>query len=196
MNNIETTVKSSVKGLINPENKLSLLPNWLSFSRAISGIIIPIMIHKKSPYKLIIATISFTFISDLLDGQIARKIVKEETTEGAMIDAISDKIFSLSLINGIVKESPVFLLNEILEIAISIINSNSLNKGFMPKSNTLGKLKVWPLSLAITIAYISVLKNDKSLMKLANMLSASTIILEAINIKEYYSEYKIKTKKC
>lgn len=202
MNKIESTVKDSFKALINPENKMSLIPNWLSFSRAIGGVVIPIMIQKKSPYKVLISTVSFIALSDFLDGFTARKLVKEETEEGAMLDAISDKIFSLSLIIGISKDNPIFIMNGVLESVISLINAKSLEEENEPHSNLLGKIKTWPLSLALISSYTSVaLKNNNFskidpdlFMKVATALSGITIPLEIINVKQYLNESKTKTR--
>lgn len=190
MNNISKTANSSLKALVNPDNKLSLIPNWLSFSRAIGGVAIPIMVQKKSPYKVLIGTISFIALSDFLDGLAARKLVKEETEEGAMLDAISDKIFSLSLIIGIAKDNPTFIINGALESVISIINAKMLNEGEKPQSNKLGKLKIWPLSLSLISGYSSIVTNNKNLMVLSTYLNALTALLEIVNIKEYSEEYK------
>ncbi|MBR2840442.1 MAG: CDP-alcohol phosphatidyltransferase family protein [Bacilli bacterium] len=185
MTKINDTVNSSIKALFNPENKMSLIPNWLSFSRALGGIAIPIMINKKSPYKIIIGTMSFMAISDFLDGYAARKLVKEETEEGAMLDAISDKIFSLSLLIGACKENRIFILNAFLESLISIINANSLNKGEEVKSNMLGKIKIWPLSIAILTSYASIINNNYKLMNISKTLSIMTVPLEIVNVIQY-----------
>lgn len=197
MNNIEKTVKTSVKALVKPENKLSLIPNWLSFSRAIGGVAIPLMIYKKSPYKLLIGTVSFIALSDFLDGFTARKLVKKETKEGAMLDAISDKIFSLSLIFGMIPKNPTFALNGLLESSISMINASVLDEGEIPKSNMLGKIKIWPLSIALILSYSSLaLQNSplneysSALMNIGTTFSLLTIPLEIINVKEYLNKAK------
>ena len=101
MDTIKNTAKTFCKGLFKPNNKLSLIPNWLSFSRVIGGISIPIMAYTGAPLPLLFGNVTFLAISDFLDGLTARVIAKEETKEGAMLDAISDKIFSITLIIGI-----------------------------------------------------------------------------------------------
>ena len=81
MDAIKNTTKKFIKGLFKPENKLSLIPNWLSFSRVIGGIMIPIMAYTNAPISMLFGTISFLSISDFLDGLAARKIAKEENPE-------------------------------------------------------------------------------------------------------------------
>lgn len=198
MDTIKNTAKRFMKGLFNPDNKLSLIPNWLSFSRVIGGVAIPVMAYSGTSLPILFGTVSFLAISDFLDGKAARFIAKEETKEGAMMDAVSDKIFSLTLIIGILPILPVFAINGVLEGAIAIINSKLLSKGGSPKSNFFGKIKIWPLSIALILGYTSLAIQDlsvlgitgESLLAASTVLSAATIPLQGINIKQYFDEYK------
>ena len=201
MDTIKSTAKKFTKGLFNPDNKLSLIPNWLSFSRVIGGIAIPIMAYTGTSLPILFGTISFLAISDFLDGKAARIIAKEETNEGTMLDAVSDKIFSLALIIGILPVMPVFAINGILEGVISLVNAKLLSKGGNPKSNLFGKIKIWPLSIALILGYTSlVIQNlnianisNEILLAISTALSLGTIPLQAINIKQYLEEYKNQT---
>lgn len=200
MNKIKEYTKLIFKSLINPKNKLSLIPNWLSFTRAIGGIAMPIMAYTGATPISLLSLLSFLAISDFLDGKAARYIAKEETKEGAVLDAISDKIFSLSLIIGIIAISPIFIINGILEGAISLINAKSFEHGDEPKSNQIGKIKIWPLSAALILGYLSHSMGNTSFLGISPEiinyisvgLSAITIPLEAINIKQYYNAAKEK----
>ena len=188
----DTSIKIK-KALFNPDNKLSLIPNWLSFSRAIGGIGIPILIYKKSSFIILTSATLFIALSDFFDGIAARALVKKTTEEGALLDAISDKIFSLGLIVGIVPKSPIFLVNGLLEGTISYINAKSLEKGGNPKSNLIGKIKTWPLYIALILSYASVTLDETNILSLSSKdlslfgsaLSTITIPLEIINIKDY-----------
>ncbi len=187
-----------VKALIKPKNKLSLIPNWLSFTRAIGGVAIPVMARKNVGVPALGAVLSAVAISDYLDGKAARKIAKEETEEGALLDAVSDKIFSLSLIAGLMKESPIFITNGFLESVIAGVNFKAFKDGFKPKSNRIGKLKIWPLSAALTFGYLGYVTKDgkflnikgKTLENIGKALSIATIPLELVNIYEYLKENK------
>lgn len=201
MNAIKKTTKEFAKGLFNPDNKLSLIPNWLSFSRVIGGIAIPVMTYTGTSLPILFGTISFLAISDFLDGKAARLIAKKETKEGAMLDAVSDKIFSLLLIIGIIPMLPVFAINGILEGAIALINAKLLSKGGHPKSNFLGKAKIWPLSIALILGYLALaIQNlniagitNETLLAISTALSIGTIPIQGINIKQYLEEYKKQT---
>lgn len=198
MDTIKNTIKTFAKGLFNPDNKLSLIPNWLSFSRVIGGIAIPVMAYTGTPLPLLFGNITFLALSDFLDGLTARVIAKEETKEGAMLDAISDKIFSIVLIIGILPILPIFAANGALEGVIAFINGKLLATGGQPKSNFLGKVKIWPLSMALILGYLALaIQNlniagitNETLLAISTALSLGTIPLQAINIKEYADKYK------
>lgn len=203
MNTIKNTIKIFAKGLFKPNNKLSLIPNWLSFSRVIGGISIPIMAYTKAPLPLLFGNVTLLAVSDFFDGLTARVIAKEETKEGAMLDAISDKIFSILLIIGILPILPIFAINGILEGAISLINGKILANGGTPKSNLLGKVKIWPLSISLILGYMALaIQNlniagitNETLLTLSTALSIGTMPLQGINIKQYFDEYKKQTLK-
>ncbi|MDD6323537.1 MAG: CDP-alcohol phosphatidyltransferase family protein [Bacilli bacterium] len=190
MNTIKDTTKKIGKALFNPENKLSLIPNWLSFSRAIGGIAIPAMVYSKASTIVILSTLSFVAISDYLDGKAARILVKKETKEGALLDAVSDKIFSLSLILAIIPIMPVYILNGLLESKIAYINNKILSSGGTPKSNLLGKIKIWPLSISLILSYLGLSTEINELLKIGTLLSLATIPLEIVNVKQYNDDYK------
>lgn len=198
MDTIKNTTKTFAKGLFKPDNKLSLIPNWLSFSRVIGGISIPIMAYTGAPLPLLFGNVTFLAISDFLDGLTARAIAKEETKEGAMLDAVSDKIFSILLIIGILPVLPIFALNGALEGTIAIINGKLLANGGSPKSNFLGKVKIWPLSIALILGYLALaIQNlniagitNETLLAISTALSVGTMPLQIGNIKQYFEEYK------
>lgn len=195
---IKETSKKITKALFYPDNKKSTIPNWLSFSRLIGGITIPIIINKGASIKTIIKVTSFVAISDFLDGKIAR-ILDAESEEGALLDVISDKFFSILLIARIIPNNKIFLANGLLESTIAIINGKNLKEGGTPKSNLIGKIKIWPLSIALAMGYISIsLKNNnitninsENLMNIASAFSTLTIPLELINVKDYYNNLKL-----
>lgn len=195
---IKETSKKITKALFYPDNKKSLIPNWLSFSRLIGGITIPIIINKGASIKTIVKVTSFVALSDFFDGKIAR-VLDAESEDGALLDVISDKFFSILLIAGIIPNNKVFIVNGILESSIAIINGNSLKNGGTPKSNLMGKIKIWPLSIALAMGYISMsLKNNsitsvnpENLMNIASVFSIVTIPLELINIKDYSKNLKL-----
>lgn len=186
MKKIFENLKIMFKALVKPDDKRSLIPNWLSFSRCIFGPVIPVMTYLGAPTLAIFGTISGLVFTDFIDGKIARKITPKPTRGGALLDAISDKVFSLSLILGAITLQPIFIINGVLEAYISIINGKAMANGKEPKSNLLGKLKTWPLFISLIFAYLGIAVTDTNLFSnIAIALSLITIPLECINIKEY-----------
>ncbi|MBR3198988.1 MAG: CDP-alcohol phosphatidyltransferase family protein [Bacilli bacterium] len=183
------------KALFNPDNKLALIPNWLSFSRVIGSYAIPIMIYTGASAAAIFGTISFIGISDFLDGKIARAL-KIDSEEGALVDAVADKFFSINLILGILPKAPLFLINGLLESQISYVNGKAYAEGKEPKSSLLGKIKIWPLSIGLGLGYLSIAMKKQGvtavdpnkIMLASNLFCAATIPLEIINLKEYKKE--------
>ena len=195
---IKDTSKKITKALFYPDNKKSLIPNWLSFSRLIGGITIPIIINKGASIKTIIKVTSFVALSDFFDGKIARAL-NAESEDGALLDVISDKFFSILLIAGIIPNNKIFIINGLLESTIAGINASALKNGGNPKSNIIGKIKIWPLSIALAMGYISIsLKNNnityinsENLMNIASTFSLITVPLELINVKDYLKNLKL-----
>ena len=190
---IKETSQKITKALFYPDNKKSLIPNWLSFSRLITGISIPFLINKGTSLKTIAKITAFIATTDFLDGKTAR-LLNAESEEGALLDVISDKFFSILLISGLIKNNKVFILNGVLESIISIINTKALKNDENPKSNILGRIKIWPLSIAIATGYLSLALNNehsKTIMDIATTLSILTIPLEITNIIQYSKNLKL-----
>lgn len=199
MSNTKKTIKIFKKALFNPDNKLALIPNWLSFSRTIGSYLIPILIYTEASVSALFPVVGFIALSDFLDGKLAR-LFKVESEEGALIDVVSDKFFSINLTLGLLPKAPIYAINGILESTIAYINSKALSDGKKPKSNFLGKVKVWPLSIGLGLGYLSIamktqgnsLINPNDLMTISTMFSIATIPLELINIKQYKQAAKKK----
>jgi len=194
MDNIKDTIRLMVKGLFYPDNKLSLIPNWVSASRAICGLIIPIMVFSGVSFEVLFGTIFYAAISDFLDGRLARILVREETPEGAMLDAISDKIFAILLMSFLIPFINTLAINLVLEGVIAVINGKILATGRTPKSNFIGKIKTWPLFAALGFSYLSLSLSNmgmdmSTLMNIASGLSLVSIPLEVASTKGYLDTY-------
>ncbi len=171
------------------------IANRLSLCRIPLGLSIPLTAYFIKNDKLILSEISLYAISDFLDGLYSKHIIKHPTKGGSYIDAISDKIGATELLIGGLPLNPSLITNTILEGIIAKTNYNNIKNGIDVKSTKLGKLKMWPLSLALISTYLSKtgletkkLKIDKETFKaIAGILTTTTAVLEAINILEYKS---------
>lgn len=194
---VKDTSKRICRALFYPDNKKSLIPNWLSFVRAIGGAVIPVLSYNNASLSTLAGVTTFIAVSDFFDGKVAR-FLDAQSEDGALLDVISDKVFAVLLILGNIPRNKLFLINGVLEGAISLINAKHLSIGGTPKSNILGKVKIWPLSFALAASYVGYSLNDAKFfslnstqfIELSSILSLVTIPFEIINIIQYYNSYR------
>lgn len=197
VDNIKDTLNLMMKGLFHPDNKLSLIPNWVSASRALCGVLIPVMVLSGTSFEVLFGTLFYAAISDFLDGKLARMVVREETDEGAMLDAISDKVFAILLMTFLIPFVKTISINLVLEGAIAVINGKILSSGREPKSNFIGKIKTWPIFISLGLGYLGLSSYNlgidmNSFINVSSALSAVSIPLEVMSAKKYFDEYKKK----
>lgn len=195
-------VRKIIKSLDDPKAKVA---NRLSLSRIPLGLTIPLTAHFTKNGIITLSLSSFYALSDFLDGFYSKHIIHHPTKGGTYIDAICDKIGAVELLVPAIIDNKEFLINTVLEGIIAKINTDSVNKEINVQSTKLGKLKMWPLSMAIICNYMGKtglhtkkLKIEKDTFnKCVKILIPITTILEIINIIEYYKinkEDKNKTK--
>ena len=128
------------------------IPNILTFSRAIAPIIIiPVIMFGRLDIAVVLL-ILFE-LTDFFDGRLARKL--DCVTEfGVKLDAVCDKIFVLGIMIPVIIKYKILFLNLALELCISYTNVKSELKNNMPKSNFIGKIKTFFLSITLVLAYI------------------------------------------
>ena len=184
-------VKALIDSLEDPKAKVA---NRLSLCRIPLGLTIPLTAILTKNGVLTITLSSFYAISDFLDGFYSKHIIHHPTEGGSYLDAICDKVGAIELIIPAAIQNKEFLINGVLEAIIAKINIDSTNNDIDVKSTKLGKLKMWPLSLAIICNYMATtglntkkLTISKDKFKNATkILIPLTTILEIINIVEYY----------
>ena len=99
---IKETSKKITKALFFPDNKKSLIPNWLSFSRLIGGITIPIIINKNAPLKDIVENNNIIRnLNDYLNNNTDLSEL-EEYTENDKANKDKKDNFKLETINNII----------------------------------------------------------------------------------------------
>lgn len=128
-----------------------IFPNLLTgFRLVIAPIILILGLMGKEHIVLILTIIAC--LTDLFDGFFARKW-DVSTQFGAKLDAVSDKIFAISLLISLTKKIKLLWIIILLEIAIALINLYFYSK--MHKSETLmiGKIKTTCLFLCIVISF-------------------------------------------
>ena len=157
------------------------IPNLLTFSRLFSPfIIIPLSICK---YFTLAGIFTALFsITDLFDGYIARKY-NLVSDLGKDLDAITDKIFTITIITSLSMLNNKILLFLLLEIIIAIIGINDKLKNKNPYSSMIGKVKATFLYIYLVIVFCSIYFNINSIF--IKVISLITLILQICTIITY-----------
>ncbi len=186
MSKVQKNIKQTLKKDL--QNKKAWIPNSITMLRLFGPIIIPKMAFSKKALGTLGAT-ALLALTDFADGKIARKL-NAETELGAKLDPIVDKVFALGLLGQAIPSNPAMTVPLILEGIIATINTTSLINGGAPKSNQIGRLKMWPLSAAIISEYLAIASEKPQLKTAANACLIGSTVLEGINIFEYYKAAK------
>ncbi len=129
---------------------------------------------------------SFT---DFLDGKISRN-TKTTSEYGKMLDQLSDKFFT-----GIIGLNLLFLNQNYIILLIGELIISSINMIFKLKykdlnisSTKTGKVKQWPLSLALVLGYFSTLNNVY--LAISNILIFTTFLFQLATANSYIKTNK------
>ena len=162
------------------------IPNLLTFIRLLSPLfIIPLFLYDK--YKQALILVAISTITDIFDGLIARKF--NLTSEfGRLLDAITDKFFSLSLLIPLIKINNLYIVLIILELAISISNYSAHYKNKKPKTHYIGKIKTFIEFIFIALCYLSFASPIN--INILNLVFIINIILELITLSVYIVKNK------
>lgn len=126
--------------------------------------------------------------TDFIDGTLARKL-KASTFFGALFDGLTDKLFSIIAFLLLMSINPIiFFIPLILEIYIILIQNKKLKCGTNIKSNLIGKIKTWILSMSMIGSFILV--DTFNLSQVTNYLKAMSMT-NIYNIKNYLAIFGI-----
>ena len=131
-----------------------ILVNCLTGSRILGALSMPLILSFSSIPGLI-ALVSFLFITDFLDGKLARKW-KVQTKGGALLDPICDKALAFSCLLSLIGTNSFLSVPLIFETCIAAININKISKGENTPSTMVGKIKTWFLSVTLILCTINV----------------------------------------
>lgn len=154
------------------------VPNMLTFSRAISPIIIIPTIILGRLDVAVVELIVFE-ITDFLDGRLARKY-NCVSNFGVKLDAVCDKIFALGIMIPAIIKIPALFINLLLELGIGYVNIISESKNNHPKSNIIGKIKTAFLSITLVLVYI-----PGKLNKYVLISASFTLLLQIFALIKY-----------
>lgn len=189
-NEFTTGIKTMFKEFFKKDTNKKQRANMWTFSRLISSAIIPVLtligVFTNSLPVLIVAftTAGFGALTDFFDGRSARKH-NSSSKFGALLDAASDKAYTTLLGVSLSMLNPVFLLNIVGEIAITLTNLiyKILHEEIEMKTTKVGKIKQWPLSLTFILGILSILY--PSLTTITNITIIITLIAQLATINSY-----------
>ena len=165
------------------KNKNAIIPNLLSASRIPAPIVILAFTFSGNVIGTLAAASLFA-LTDFFDGKIARRF-NGETKLGALLDTISDKVFSIGTTLPLIPFFPPLALTLGLEGAIAYINSKSLLTGGNPKSIFQGKVKTAFLSTTILMQCVSIASGIPLIQMITNGLYVATTALQISNVHAY-----------
>lgn len=179
-------IEEGINEVKKTKNKKALalqIPNILTFSRLL---LLPFILVNFYNGNLIIAGI-LTIISvftDFFDGLIARKL-KAITPFGAKFDAISDKLFSTTVMLALVIVNKYIIIPILLEVVIGSINAY-FSKKRKVKTSIIGKIKTFFLDSLMCSLFFT----NYNIDILINSLFYITIIGQVITALDYTIGYK------
>lgn len=169
----------------------ALIPNILTLTRAVLSPVVIICAVCKN-YKLALVFAIIAAITDLLDGKLARKW-NVVTEKGAMLDTISDKIFSISLAICLITKFNMFIPILIMEIFIGTFNLYIYYHSRVCNTLMIGKIKSTILFTTIVIGYFALFNNINNILlgfvTMTVNMQVLTLISYAIN---FYDNIKNK----
>jgi CDP-diacylglycerol--glycerol-3-phosphate 3-phosphatidyltransferase len=128
-----------------------VFPNVLTgFRLGIAPIIIILGLMGKVNIVLLLTILSC--LTDLFDGYFARKW-DVSSQFGAKLDAISDKVFAISLLISLTKNIKSLWILITLEVSIALINLYFYSKTHKSETLLIGKMKTTSLFICIVISF-------------------------------------------
>ncbi len=137
------------------KDKKKWLVNAITSSRILGALVLPIIFNIMS-IPLLIAVLSLLFVTDFVDGKLARKW-NVQTLGGGLLDSLGDKVLAVSCILSLIGVQNFLLIPLFLELGITGINVRRTLQGEIVKSSILGKIKTWFLSVTLALMAINVL---------------------------------------
>ncbi len=171
------------------ETRRKQIPNLLTLIRGVFApiTIIPAVISEHIYLAFIL--IAICALTDSFDGWYARNR-NAQSEFGALLDAICDKLFVITLAFPLVFiYTSWILLILILELIIAIVNSYSKIKGYKPESSITGKLKTVVLDVSIALCYLDFIVRVPRVI--LGVLSVLTNIMQVLSIWGYHKAYRL-----
>lgn len=168
---------------------MKIFVNGITTFRFLYTLFLPI-IKSKASNTFFIINIILLFLTDSIDGTLARKH-NVQTIYGSGMDTIADKTLSIVLLFMLAEKIPVLSLVLILEVIIFLISISAIFCNKKIRVGLFGKTKMWLLAATIVLSYM----NYFGIINYNVVLGVGmiTIILQLLTTFEYISGILIKT---
>lgn len=136
--------------------------------------------------KLLFLITILLFLTDLLDGRLARRW-NTVTTVGSHLDFLADKVFLIGLLILLISREHEFLYILILECFLSFLNFYFFFKKGITTSSLMGKIKTWIILVTFLFGLLDIMLIHRIFpIKLAIYI---TLILQFITFFSYIYGY-------
>lgn len=178
------------------ETRRKQIPNVLTLIRGFLAPITIIPAVLTNHIYVAFGLIAFCALTDSFDGWYARKY-NAESEFGAVLDAICDKLFVLTLVYPLAfTYTGWIILILVFELIISLINTHYKIKGYDTKSSKIGKIKTVVLDSSVAICYLDkIIPDQQILISIIPVATTLTNIMQLLSIFGYLLNYKKQTEK-
>ena len=155
------------------------IPNIITISRIISLVLGFIFFIKDN---IVVSLILYIYgaVSDMIDGYLARKL-DAYSKMGQYLDAISDKVYFLSLIIILLlNKNYLIIIPFIMEIIISVINYLTIRKYKTVFTERVGKHKTTLLMLTLILGVLTIKINNLKYMYILFLLLTTYFHIQTI----------------
>lgn len=174
---------------------LKIFVNFITLFRLVGSFVL-IPVYYIFGLKVVSIFSLFLFLTDLIDGFLARKF-KVSTFFGSSMDALSDKtlgVISLGILSSV---SPLMFIPLIIEILILLVNIIAYKNNANIKSSRIGKVKTWALGITVIGSFIAALYDNNSI-EIISYLAALATTFDILTLIDYignaYAAFKNKHK--
>jgi len=165
------------------------LPNIITSSRIASSLIASSLFITGHLTPAVILYI-YGALSDVLDGVLARKL-NAMSELGRKLDAISDKVFALSLLlPSLALGNLAMAIPLVLELEITSITGAARKSNVSIETERVGKYKTWFLFISVILGLLSTLYPIMHIPLYASLIYTTKFQLQSI--KAYNNQYEEK----
>lgn len=166
---------------IEPYWPRKILPNHLTFVRIAIGVCLFILLFllKNDHIAIVLLLFLIGALTDLLDGSVARSL-KKETTFGALLDPMADRILIIPIaVYSLMNAHPMLLfLLILLEVINALVSIVAQSKNIFIAPNIFGKIKMFLQS----IVFLAILAFWPAIPSFFAYLLWLSLVLIAISI--------------